>query len=69
MAGPREDGKMPKLPLAVDIAAAADSGDRLSKPLDVKAPAHRLKEGHPESNASLADIAGSLRAISLTPTA
>jgi hypothetical protein len=60
---------MPKLNLAVDIADAAVDGDRSSKPLKVKSTARRLKDEHPEANASETEIADSLRATSVTQTA
>jgi len=63
-------GKLiPKLNLAVGIADAAVDGDRSSKPLKVKPTARRLKDEHPEANASETEIADSLRATSVTPTA
>jgi hypothetical protein len=51
---------MPRLPLAIDIADTI-TNHRRDTPLDVEAKSDRLFQAHPESDASLSDIADALR--------
>ena len=52
---------MPTLPLAVDIAETISEANRSRVQLDVAAKADQLLEAHPEAEATLSDIADTLR--------
>lgn len=52
---------MSKLPLAVDIAAAVTEAGLGKKPIDLKTKADQLLKAHPESEASLEEVADTLR--------
>ena len=56
---------MPTLPLAVDIAEAISEANRNRGRLDVAEKADQLLEAHPEAEATLSDIADTLREESM----
>ena len=56
---------MPTLSLAVDIAETISEANRRRVQLDVEAKADQLLEAHPEADATLSDIADTLREESM----